>query len=195
MIYLASLPNTVPSDELYPKSRDEEVRACGGEKTRREKYFVWKLLEQAVNDTFQKSLDEFTFSRSKNGKWKCDGFAFSLAHSDGLLCVALSQEEVGVDVQRVRPPKTETVAKKILSPRELIEYAALPKKEKADYFTRKWTERESTFKRLDLPAFFPALPLLFQSQTHTEILEINKKRYTVSVSTESKTIPKIRILH
>ena len=180
-VYLAKLPKDKPLTPLFPKERDDEVKNTKNETLQREKYFAWKLLAYAVKNTFNKDLPP-SLSKNENGKWTADEFDFSLSHSGGVVCVALSTDPVGVDVQKVTLPKTETTAFKIFSEEEKAEYAALPLDKQAEYFTRKWTERESVFKSLDLPAFFPALPTLFKGKAVTKTILIGAKPYALSVS-------------
>lgn len=185
-VYVASIPEHGALDELFPRERNAEVQACTNEKTKREKYFVWKLLKYAVQQTLGKDFDALSFQKNKNGKWTSEEFEFSLSHADGAVCIALSKTPVGVDIQPIALPKTEKVALKIFSEWEQAEYASLVNTEqKAEYFTRKWTERESIFKMLDLPSFFPALPTLFDGKTVTKTVRISGKSYSLSVANES----------
>ena len=44
-IYIAPLPHGSPSGEIHPKERGDEIKITSNEHQRREKFFVWKLLE------------------------------------------------------------------------------------------------------------------------------------------------------
>lgn len=184
-VYVASIPEHAALSELFPTERNAEVQACTNEKAKREKYFVWRLLEYAVKQTLGKDFNALSFQKNENGKWACKQFEFSLSHADGAVCVALSLAPVGVDVQPIAPPKTEKTALKIFSEREKTEYASLLQEKKAEYFTRKWTQRESVFKMRNLPAFFPALPTLFDEKTVTKTLLLGGKSYSLSVANET----------
>ena len=181
-VYIATIPNDEPISSLLPSERAREIEECTSETVKREKYFAWKLLSHAVKDRLGKDLLNLSPTKNGNGKWTADGIEFSLSHSNGVVCVAISLAPVGVDIQPIAPPKTDTTALKILNESEKAEYARLTADEKAEYFTIKWTERESIFKSLNRPAFFPTLPELFDKQTTTRILSISGKRYALSVA-------------
>ncbi len=184
-VYVAAIPKSATLGELFPTERNREVQACTNEKVKREKYFVWKLLEYAVKQTFGKNLQTLSFQKNENGKWTSKELEFSLSHANGVAAVALSLAPVGIDIQPIAPPKTEKVVLKILSEPEQTEYAALLKEEKAEYFTKKWTERESVFKMLNLPAFFPSLPALFDGKTIVKTLLIGGESYALAVASET----------
>lgn len=181
-VYLAVIPDGEPISILLPSERARELEECTNETVKREKYFAWKLLSHAVKNTFGKDLPTLSPKKTENGKWTAEGIEFSLSHSDGVVCVALSLAPVGVDIQPIAPPKTDATALKILNESEKAEYATLAAEEKAEYFTKKWTQRESVFKSLNLPAFFPALPQLFTQKTATKVVIIDGKRYALSVA-------------
>ena len=190
-VYVAAIPSGAPLSTLFPPERENEVQALQNEKVKREKHFVWQLLAHAVRDTYHQELTAFSFQKNEHGKWTSNGFEFSLSHSGGIVCVALSTSPVGVDIQEISLPKSEKTALKILSEDEKTEYAALEKKEKAEYFTSKWTERESVFKMLSLSSFVPSLPTLFTQKAATKILVLEGKRYALSVA--SKHLEHLRL--
>ncbi len=93
---------TVCADEkLFPEKRQAEVDQAQTSKTRAEKYSVWKLLQHALRHAFGVSAEEVAFQKDSFGKWTCDKFFFSLSHSNGLACVAVSDAPIGVDLENV----------------------------------------------------------------------------------------------
>ena len=66
------------------------------------------------------------------------GIRFNVSHSGALLLVAVADQEVGVDVQEVRPlHNPEGVARRVLSPRE--------QEAGADFF-QAWARKEAVLK-------------------------------------------------
>ena len=112
----------------------------------RERYYVWKLLEYALNRTFGLKITDVKFWQSPQGKWECDRCEFSLSHSHGALCVALSRKPVGVDIEKIVPPHAKQFAEKILCREELEEFSTLEESAKITYLMEKWTQKESIFK-------------------------------------------------
>ncbi len=145
-VYTACIPTDAKLGNLFPKERDLEVRSCANEEVRKEKYYVWKLLEHALYHTFGKKMEKLVFSKTSNGKWGCDGFEFSLSHSNGAVAVAVSRREVGVDIERKREIMNG-ISSKMLSKREMEEYNRVLDNEKNDWLLQKWTQKESVFKR------------------------------------------------
>ena len=192
-VYIAPLPEG-EIGEAYPKERAKEIENCQNERVKREKYFVWKLLEYALERSFGKKMKKLSFSKTKNGKWKTDcGMEFSLSHSEGALCVALSRKPVGVDIEPIALPKTEKILDKIFTQSELTVYNALhTDEEKAEYFSYKWTEKEAAFKSLDLPAFLPALSHLGEVKTLSQTVCVQGKLYALSIAGESADKIKLR---
>ena len=141
---------TVP---LYPSVRYDEVKECKNDKVKLEKYLVWKLLEKIVESTLNIDFANVQFTKTDNGKWVCPDFYFSLSHTDGLVCVALSGSPIGVDTELVRDVNAG-LAKKILTEREVDLMADLPFDEQNRYLLESWVKKESIFKKTEDRSFF-----------------------------------------
>ena len=187
IVYAAAIPNAECADfsasPLFPPQRQAEIVACASEKAKREKYFVWTLLAYAVQQSFGKDLREFSFHKSENGKWRCDGFEFSLSHSGNAVCVALANTPVGVDIQVLRALKTQDFATKILSETELAVYHTTPETEKNGFLLRAWTKKEAVFKARDEQSFFCAEPKTLTPDVWQTDLCVGGESYSLSVAT------------
>lgn len=73
---------------------------------------------------------------------------FNLSHSENLVLVAVSDFDIGVDVQLIKPDIRNPLrlAKKILSDEEQLFLSSLPKEERVKEFFRFWTEKEAFSK-------------------------------------------------
>ena len=182
-VYIANIPSSGEIKPVYPLARQIEIENCKNEKTRREKYHAWKLLAFAVGD-----LERFRFEKNQNGKWQCDGFAFSLSHSKNAVAVAISKTAVGVDIELYKNKPQESVVRRIFTEEERTIFQSLNERERAEFFTRKWTEKESVFKALDLPAFFPADFTKFTGRTYGRDIAVNGETYRVCVACETPPI-------
>ena len=187
-VYVAKIPEArdcpLPTEPLFPPTRQAELVACASEKVRREKYFSWLLLFHAIEDTLGVDPRGLQFFKSENGKWLCDGTYFSISHSDNLTCIALLPYPVGVDVERLRPLKTQDFALKILSEQELADYHATPETEKSAFLLRAWTRKESLFKRLDQSGFFSANPKTLQGRVEEQTIDFNGEQFTLAVAAD-----------
>ena len=146
LVIYASVGDVDISLPLVPKERYAEVLACGNEKTRREKYLVWKLLERAVKERFNLDFANLKFTKTDNGQWICPDFYFSLSHTDGAACVAVSTSAVGVDIEKIISVK-EGFYSRFLTVAERERLLTLDEKEREDFFLEAWVKKESLFKR------------------------------------------------
>ncbi|MFJ9641013.1 4'-phosphopantetheinyl transferase family protein [Streptomyces sp. NPDC101178] len=73
---------------------------------------------------------------------------FSLAHSRGLVAVAIAARPVGVDVERLPSPETVGACARALHPGEQAELAAAAPDERRAHFGRLWTRKEAYLKAL-----------------------------------------------
>jgi phosphopantetheinyl transferase (holo-ACP synthase) len=150
-VYVAEIPSNVPLGEVYPLSRQEEIKAVKSEKVKREKYCAWKLLEYALYRSFGKRIEDVGFVKHATGKWTCDVCELSLSHSHNVVCVALSNAPVGVDVEKIEMPRGN-IADKVLSEREKAEYSLLEGEQKNAFLIRVWAKKECLFKEKNIKA-------------------------------------------
>ena len=181
-IYVAKIPEgDFDASSIVPPARKEAILSAGSETVRRERYYVWKLLEYALLHTFGKKLSSLQFTQTPHGKWECNGCEFSLSHSHGVVCVALSRKPVGVDIELLAPPKSERFAQKILCEKEFAEYSTLPPSQQTQFLMEKWTQKESIFKCVQgekLPSHIDTTA----HQTMTKLLCIGESTYCLSVA-------------
>lgn len=133
------------ADKVYPKKRNEEILSCESAKIKDQKYSVWKLLESAVNRFIRADFNKINFKKEQNGKWVCDKFCFSLSHSEDMVVVIISNEEVGIDCQKIKPLK-DGIEKLILTKEESQIYSALTKEEKQTFLIKTWCKKECLLK-------------------------------------------------
>ncbi len=115
--------------------RLEYLLSISNEKRRKQSYFVWKLLEYALK---KKGVENPSFFNN-NGKWSLvdNKIRFSLSHSHNLVCVALDDDVVGVDI--------EIISDKLL-PLEKRYGTSLYEGDKLLFLARLFTEEEAKFK-------------------------------------------------
>ena len=180
-IYYAVMPKKVSVLPLESKRRNDYIDTCLSQKTKEERYCVWKLLEYALKDISDKPIKEYDFTQNKNGKWWCEDINFSLTHSGDIVAIAISNERVGIDVQEEKRVNTLALAKKILTEKELQELDSA--KDKNAFLLQKWAQKECVYKMLENNAPFT------QIQTSNYILDnkvvvIDSQKYFVVTSCE-----------
>lgn len=188
-VYLATLPDTDDMPPLSCALRQADIDGVSHATVRREKYFVWRLLEYALQRSFGLKPTDVTF-RKEGERYFCDEVYFSLSHGDGALAVAVSRAAVGVDLEKVVPRDTDRLAERVFTPAEAAEYAALPEEEKARYFFRVWTAKEALFKAAHKDVYVPTAYDTVDGAVKSYEKAIGGADYYLSVAT--KTPERIR---
>ena len=182
-VYVMKLPKRERSAVLYPPEREEKVKACKSDKVQAQKYYVWKLLEYALENSFQCKITDLKFIKNERGKWTSPFCFFSLSHSENALAVALSNSEVGVDIEKLTPHKNDFL-QKILTEEERKEFSAVSAEAQTEYLLGKWTGKESIFKTLDKPRFRPEKMDAAAHSVESKRIEIDGEEYMLSVAAE-----------
>ncbi len=145
-VYIAAIPKDGRVGRVHDAARQAYIDRAKAEELRRERYYVWQLLEYALWQRFGVAIETLSFEREESGRWHTPYCEFSLSHSDGLVAVALSAVPVGVDIQRVVTPHNREFAKRVLTLMEMENYLKCPEAERTTYLIKKWTEKEALFK-------------------------------------------------
>lgn len=147
-LYTAALPDG-PVGEVYPPQRQEQLEQTGHEGLRKQRYYVWKLLEYGVHRSLGLKIQDLHFHRDDRGKWSCRECFFSLSHTDGVVAVAVSKKPVGVDIEALDRPVNPKLGDKILTASEKLQQTT------ERYLLEKWCAKESLFKMGSEPVFHP----------------------------------------
>ena len=175
-------------ETVYPKERDEEIRAAKNPLQMKEKYSAWKLLGAAIKDSLGKDIGELKFSKSASGKWITDSFNFSLSHSDGIVAVALAKDPVGVDVQLIKAPRAASFARRVLTDTELKEYESIAEDCRDRYLIAKWSAKEALFKTLSKDLFVPRDYVPTEEDSLTEMISSGGADYALSVAHSGRKV-------
>ena len=131
---------------------------------KKQSFFVWKLLEYAL---YESGVKSFSFN-VESGKWFLidKKIYFSLSHSSSLVCVALSNNEIGVDIEMVCDKLLKLEKRYVKSDKEKVDIK---------YIAECFTKEEANFKAekvMDNKTFF--------------VKDNCKREYCLSVSTNEK---------
>ena len=192
VVMAAQIPDRDISDLLYPPERQAEIDGISRESVRREKYFVWKLLEYAVASTIDMPIEELSFKKLPSRKWISDKICFSLSHTDGVVAVAISDRPVGVDVEKIRPHR-QGLERSILTKKELTQLSATEPKYLWEQIIRLWTQKESIFKAGDGEIFEPTKIETAEYSVKTEMLSFDGENFMLSVCAYDAEDAKIEI--
>ena len=105
------------------------------------------LLDCALKERGRRERDaEYTFN--EHAKPYMGGLQFNLSHSGTLVALAVGEEEVGVDIEKITPVKEELI-RRVCTERELAYLNEAPQ-DRASAFFRLWTAKESAGKYLGI---------------------------------------------
>lgn len=144
-LYIAAVP-AGEMGEVFPPRRQAQLEETKNIPHRRQRYFVWKLLEYGLRQSLGLSMEQVDLSLGDRGRWSCDACFFSLTHSGDAVAVAISDAPVGVDLERLDRRLHPGLPKNVLTAAQLQEFAALPENQQKTYLLEKWCEKESLFK-------------------------------------------------
>ena len=106
-----------------------------------------RLLEYAVSRLYRIGVPELSRDKGEHGK-PCfrihPEIRFNISHSEDLVICAVSDFEIGIDIQEKSRMNTDRIAKKVMSSAEHKEY--LESSERQDFFYRVWVMKESYVK-------------------------------------------------
>ena len=180
LVYVASIPKNLTVEEVYHKERQIEIESVSSDEVKKEKYFVWKLLLFAIQKLLGDREDRISFAKKESGKWACDRCEFSLSHSKGVVCVAVSSFPVGVDIEKVEKPKRD-ISRKILSNEELEKFESLEQKERDRFLISRWTNKESIFKMKDNKTYSFEELKSYGDDVFQKFIEVNGEEFSLSV--------------
>ena len=80
-----------------------------------QKYYAWKLLEHGIKNTLNLTLEEADFTLSENGIWESSFCKISISHCKNLVAVAISDKNVGLDIENTDRNFKSDLVGKILS--------------------------------------------------------------------------------
>ena len=188
-VYISVIPSISEIDSVFPPERDAEIKKTKNERLKREKYYVWRLLEYALTDALGIDIKAAKIKKNPNGRWCSQVCDFSLSHTDGAVAAAVSDSPIGVDIEAVREPRSSRFAHRILTETEKTEYSVLGKGEQTEYLIKRWTEKEAIFKLKNEEKFLPARTESdFDMSVMTDKFLFQDKEYIFSVAHQSDTV-------
>jgi len=182
-VYVAVIPENSMLGTVYPPARKAEIDRCSNERVRFEKYYAWKLLELGIIENLGLPMEFVRFTKNEYGKWGADKCFFSISHSEGAVAVAVSDKNIGIDIEAVKRYR-EGIEQKILTPAEMQVLLGLDGDRAKEYIIRKWSEKESIFKTLDQRGFEPTKIETSWFSVSSQAVELSGKQYILSVCSD-----------
>lgn len=187
-VYIAKFDKNTQVQPVQPAIRNQVVQRCTDTLTRQQRYCVWLLLDYALKQHCGKGVDSYSFNVLPNGKWSCNANAqFSLSHSNNVVVVAISAQEVGVDVEAVSSfadrANDDSFVNRVLNSTERQQLLYCEPSRRCQQLALFWTGKESVFKMDGGPFFSPHSIDTTKRHVNSRLLEIDGNRYALSVAT------------
>ena len=186
-VYIAELPSVELNEPLSCEERQKGIDKIKNERARREKYYVWRLLEYAIKNSLGADASRLYFTRGENGRWICKDVEFSLSHSGNALAVALLNNKiksntVGVDVESVNGRSVERLADYMLTPSEREELCSVEDSMRQEWLIGKWCQKEAIFKSQNKESFVPRKIEVAEFFSDVRKIELNGEAYMLAVA-------------
>ena len=180
-VYVAPVPDWDVVYPIFPRQRELELQGISSDRLRREKYHAWRLLEYALEKSLNLSLESAAPYRHWSGKWISEFCEFSIAHSGGVVAVAVSHYPVGVDVERRDRDLGPGFARRMFtdSENELL-VASSERLTPIDI----WCKKEAIFKKKGENSFIPRLTETAGESICSFCVAFSGVEYTLAVATE-----------
>lgn len=155
-----------------------ELQQIGNAHLAEQKLSAWLLLQQVLERCLSADLNNVEFCKHPSGKWTCNLCHFSISHSQNVVCVAISNNAVGVDVENLAHFSNK-------SPVRLLERIATQSEQSVEPTLQNvaelWSKKEAIFKAQGCGSFVPNSICSLQTPTHTFNLQLQGQQHVVSV--------------
>ncbi len=155
-IFLAEIPKGRDMDVPVSAMRQAEIDAVENPDLKWQKYWSWRLLDAALRRVFGKDADCMGVYRESYGGLALPGAYISLSHTDTACAVAISDERVGVDIERADRRSVAKLADRYLTGGELDLWEKERQEDGEQEFLRLWCAKEAAFKSEHRDAFAPS---------------------------------------
>ncbi len=180
-VYYSNIPKTLELERLSNLQRQSEIDRCSNISVKRQKYFAWRLLEYALQNSFGIALENTDIHKAENGQLVLKDRYVSLSHSKDAVAVAVSSRPVGVDIELIAPFKHMGLERKLLTENEMLRFEKLEQGQQQEYLLKKWTAKESEFKRKGEKLFLPSETVV-TADTRTVRISVSGNDYFLSVT-------------
>ncbi len=165
-------------DQVLCQDRVFELQQIGNARLAEQKLSAWLLLQKVLQNCLMADLNKVDFCKLQSGKWTCNLCYFSISHAQNVVCVAISNNAVGVDVETLAHFSNK-------SPNRLFERIATQSEQSVaptlQNVAELWSKKEAIFKAQGSGAFVPNSICTLQTPTHTFKLDFQGQQHVVSV--------------
>ena len=155
------------------------------------------LLNDILENNYFLDPKEIEYIYNESGKpyLKDKNLYFSLSHSNGIVALTVSKEEIGLDIELIKPVK-DALAKRIMTETEYNIYSSLDKNKKITYFYEVWTSKEAYVKKLGTAITLNPSNIEIDEDVLIKRITIDNNEYmlavtsAISITIDERFIPK-----
>ena len=160
-------------NDILPDFTKLEIEKLKNKKSVEQKRAVFGLLHKAVKDVYGFEDDFKHLKKTENGKPISDKYFLSISHTEEVVAVALSNQNIGIDIEK----STSEKSLKFLN-------AITHEKEKgfgAEDFFSLWAKKEAYFKYCGEKQFIPKNIDTLSFSSYCREFEIENEKYCLAV--------------
>ena len=141
------------------------------------------LLTDVLENTYFQEIDKIEYICNESGKpyIKDSNLYFSLSHSNGIVALTVSKEEIGLDIELIKDVK-DTLARRIMNDLEYSTYQSLNKESKKIYFFEVWTSKEAYIKKLGTSITLTPSNISIEEDVLLKKINISSNEYMIALT-------------
>ncbi len=200
VVYLLNANNLKADLTLYKNidnRRLEKIKKSKNTLFIKEQLGSHLLINDVLENTYFQDVTKLEFIYNESGKpyFKNLNLYFSLSHSNGIVALTVSKEEIGLDIELIKDVK-DSLARKIMNDLEYNTYQSLNKESKKIYFFEVWTSKEAYIKKLGTSITLNPSNINIDEEVLLKKINISNNDYMIAVTNaisiivDEKYIPK-----
>lgn len=200
VVYILNANNLKTDLTLYKnidKRRLERIKKSKNTLFIKEQLGSHLLLTDVLENTYFQEIDKIEYIYNESGKpyIKDSSLYFSLSHSNGIIALTVSKEEIGLDIELIKDVK-DTLSRRIMNDLEYNTYQSLNKESKKIYFFEVWTSKEAYIKKLGTSITLNPSNISIEEDVLLKKINISSNEYMIaltnamSIIVDERYIPK-----
>ena len=165
------------------KNRLEKIKKSSNNLFKKEQLGSSLLLNDILENYFFMDTTKIEYIYNEFGKpyIKDSNLYFSLSHSNGVIALAVSKEEIGLDIELIKDVK-DNLALKVMNEAEYNIYKGLSKNDKISYFYEVWTSKEAYVKKLGSALTLNPSNINIDSDVILKNINISNSQYMIALT-------------
>ena len=186
VVYILNANNLSTDLSLYDnidKNRLEKIKKSSNNLFKKEQLGSNLLLNDILENYFFMDTTKVEYIYNEYGKpyIKDSNLYFSLSHSNGVIALAVSKEEIGLDIELIKDVK-DNLALKVMNEAEYNIYKGLSKNDKISYFYEVWTSKEAYVKKLGSALTLNPSNINIDSDVILKNINISNSQYMIALT-------------